>query len=228
MTSHRRQSAIALVCAVLAVVAVFAYTASVRAQAATARDDAIAAYGGERASVLVATQDIPVGTALTSENTAEQEWLVDLLPQEEVVLTLEDVAGQVAQVDIVANEPVLASRVGNGTSRISVPSGLTAVTVSSDDVLAVGGAITAGSFVDVYVETSTGGVELLGEQILVLETSDEDDLTWVTLAITPESVSELIYAATQGTIHLALPSETGVSDDSSSDEAQGDTAEEDE
>ena len=81
--------------------------------------------------------------------------------------------------------------------------------------MAVGGAIRAGSFVDVYVETSEGRIVSLGQNILVLETSStadastdeesQESLTWVTLAVTRESVSELITASTRGTIHLALP-----------------------
>lgn len=210
MTRQRRQTIIAGVCAAIAALAVFAYTASVRQEAATAREAAIQRYGGETAEVLVASEDIAVGTEVSAANTSVQEWLVDLLPAGEVATSLEQVEGQVAQVDLVEGEPVLVARVGNGTSRISVPEGLSAVTVSSDDVLAVGGAIKTGSFVDVYVESTEGAVELLGEQILVLETSTDDDagteVAWVTLAVTPSSVSELITASTQGTIHFALPS----------------------
>lgn len=211
MTRQRKQSILSVVCAVAAALAVFAYTASVRSEAATARESAIERYGGEQVEVLVASEDIPVGTEVGESNTAMEEWLVDMLPDGEVATSLEELEGQVAQVDIKANEPLLAERVGSGTSRISVPEGLSAVTVSSDDVLAVGGAIKEGSFVDVYVETSEGGVSLLGEQILVLETSaadggsDDDEVAWVTLAVTPESVSELITASTEGTIHFALP-----------------------
>lgn len=211
MTRQRKQSILSVVCAVAAALAVFAYTASVRSEAAIARESAIERYGGEQVEVLVASEDIPVGTEVGESNTAMEEWLVDMLPDGEVATSLEELEGQVAQVDIKANEPLLAERVGSGTSRISVPEGLSAVTVSSDDVLAVGGAIKEGSFVDVYVETPEGGVSLLGEQILVLETSaadegsDDDEVAWVTLAVTPESVSELITASTEGTIHFALP-----------------------
>ncbi len=80
-----------------------------------------------------------------------------------------------------------------------------------DDVLAVGGSVQEGSFVDVYVETGEGRIALLGKKILVLETSAAVDqgssaaIAWVTLAVTPESVSELLSASCKGTIHLVLP-----------------------
>ena len=54
------------------------------------------------------------------------------------------------------------------------------------------------------------GVVLLGEDILVLETSTKEQaqdakITWVTLAVTPQSVSDLLSAAAKGAIHLVLP-----------------------
>ena len=127
--------------------------------------------------------------------------------------------GLIAQADIKKGEPIVLSRVGDGNARINVPNGLEAVSVSSDDVLAVGGSVQTGSFVDVYVETSKGKVVLLGKRILVLETSAVVDakssqaITWVTLAVTPESVSELLTASCKGTIHLVLPGGQGTADE---------------
>lgn len=210
MRSRRRQSIVACICALVAVAGVFAYTASVKSEAALARAAALERYGGERAQVLVATRDIAVGEGISSSNAQMQEWVVDLLPDADAFASVDETAGMVAQACIKKNEVLLKDRVGNGSSRISVPAGLAAVTVSSDDVLAVGGAITAGSFVDVYAETSKGTVTLLGEKIVVLETSTlegegEEQVTWVTLAVTPSSVSELMTASVKGTIHFSLP-----------------------
>ncbi len=216
MTTQRKQLIIAIAAGLVAVVAVFAYTASINNEARTARNAALEHYGGEQVSVLVANQDISAGTTLDSANVTSADWLVDLLPQGEVATDFLEVDGLVAQEDIKGNEPLLLDRIGYGTARISVPDGLEAVSVSSDDVLAVGGAISAGSFVDVYVETSQGEIVLLGEDILVLETNtsqteDEDDeqVAWVTLAVTGDSVSELISASSKGTVHFVLPGNKG-------------------
>lgn len=214
MARQRRQTIISAVCAAVAVLGVFAYTASVNSEAAMARAAAIHSYGGERVEVVVATKDIPVGSPVDESNVTTQEWLVDLLAQGEAATSVDQVTGKVAQADIKKNEPIMLDRVGGGASRIAVPVGLSAVSVSSDDVLAVGGAIQKGSFVDVYVETAEGEVVLLGQKILVLETSTSENpntkqqITWVTLAVTPASVSELITASSKGTIHLVLPSGT--------------------
>lgn len=219
MTRTTRQWIAAGACALVAALCVFAYTASVRAEAMSARESAIAKYGGETAEVLVVTDDVGAGEELDAGNAAVETWPVDLLPDADVATSLDEVAGEVALTDLVCGEVVLASRLDVSSSRINVPSGLTAVTVSSDDVLAVGGAIQAGSLVDVYVEDSSSAVALLGEQILVLETStsgdDGDEVAWVTLAVTSKSVADLMGASTQGTIHFALPASSA--DDSADD-----------
>ena len=207
--SQQRQLAVGAVCAAVAVAAVFAYTATVSSEAATKRQAAIDRYGGEQA--LVATQDIGAGTPLGTSNVMQVSWLTDLLPRAEVAEELDELFGLVAEQDIKEGEPIVMDRVGDGSSRISVPAGLEAVSVASDDVLAVGGSVQEGSFVDVYVETGEGRIALLGKKILVLETSAAVDqgssaaIAWVTLAVTPESVSELLSASCKGTIHLVLP-----------------------
>lgn len=210
MTRQRKQAAIAICCGVLAALCVFAYTATIKSEASMARAAAIQQYGGERVPVLVATKTIPIGGTVDESNATVQEWLVDFLPQGQAAQSHEQLEGLVAQSEIRVNEPILLERVGDGSSRITVPDGLAAASVASDDVLAVGGAIRAGSVVDVYVEAASGEITMIGERILVLETSTPDDagdkqISWVTLAVTPSSVSELISASARGTIHFVLP-----------------------
>lgn len=210
MTKQRKQALIAGACGIIAALCVFAYTATIQSEASMARASAIRSYGGERAEVLVANKTIPIGGTIDESNTSVQEWLVDFLPQGQAAQSYEELQGLVAQTEIRVNEPVLLERVGDGSSRITVPDGLAAASVASDDVLAVGGAIRAGSVVDVYVEASSGEIAMLGEHILVLETSTLEDskekqISWVTLAVRPSSVSDLLAAASKGTIHFVLP-----------------------
>lgn len=210
MTKQRKQALVAGACGIIAALCVFAYTATIQSEASMARASAIRSYGGERVEVLVANRTIPIGGTIDEFNTSVQEWLVDFLPQGQAAQSYEELQGLVAQTEIRVNEPVLLERVGDGSSRITVPDGLAAASVASDDVLAVGGAIRAGSVVDVYVEASSGEITMLGEHILVLETSTLEDskekqISWVTLAVKPSSVSDLIAAASKGTIHFVLP-----------------------
>lgn len=210
MTKQKKQTIIAIACGIIAVICVFAYTATIKSEAAMARASAIQRYGGERAQVLVASKPIPIGSAIDESNASMQEWLVDFLPAGQVAQGFDELEGLVAQTEIRTNEPILLERIGDGSSRITVPDGLAAASVASDDVLAVGGAIRAGSVVDVYVEATSGEISMIGEHILVLETSTLEDasdkqISWVTLAVKPESVSELIAASAKGTIHFVLP-----------------------
>lgn len=210
MTKQRKQALVAGACGIVAALCVFAYTATIQSEASMARASAIRSYGGERVEVLVASKTIPIGGTIDGSNTSVQEWLVVFLPQGQAAQSYEELEGLVAQTEIRVNEPVLLERVGDGSSRITVPDGLAAASVASDDVLAVGGAIRAGSVVDVYVEASSGEITMLGEHILVLETSTLEDskekqISWVTLAVKPSSVSDLLAAASKGTIHFVLP-----------------------
>lgn len=216
MTKQRKQTLIAVFCGIIAAACVFAYTATIKSEASMARAAAVQRYGGERAFVLVATKAIPIGSTVDEQNATLQEWPVDFLPQGQAAQDFSELEGLVAQSEIRVNEPILLERVGDGSSRITVPDGLSAASVASDDVLAVGGAIRAGSVVDVYVESTSGDITMIGERILVLETSTLEDgsskqISWVTLAVKPESVSELISASAKGTIHFVLPGNSAAS-----------------
>lgn len=167
--------------------------------------------------VLVASKTIPIGGTIDESNTTTQEWLVDLLPQGQAARSYDELGGMVAQSEIRVNEPVLLERVGDGSSRITVPDGLAAASVASDDVLAVGGAIRAGSVVDVYVEASSGEITMLGRAHT--RARDEHsrrcqgqaDILGSTLAVKPSSVSDLIAASAKGTIHFVLPGNSAAS-----------------
>jgi len=123
------------------------------------------------------------------------------------------------------NEPVIAAKLGDLATPVSVPDSLCAVSIPTEDVCAVGGAISAGSEVNVY---AVGGneVALLGQSVLVLETSNgsrafgaetqnpsglfgsvtsRSELSWVTLAVAPERVQEYLAASRDDWLYLVLP-----------------------
>ena len=103
-----------------------------------------------------------------------------------------------------------STEVPTAEERIEVPSGLVAVTVSSTNILSVGGSLEPGSIVNVYA-SSSDATSLIGEGIYILETSasssdSESSITWVTLAVTPESVEEVIRVSETSTLYFTLPS----------------------
>ena len=84
-----------------------------------------------------------------------------------------------------------------------------AVSVAVDEEHAVGGALAAGDAVDVYV--STNGVADRLCRATVIATSAEGSeaggaaISWATLAVEPERVSEVLAATARGSVSLTLP-----------------------
>jgi pilus assembly protein CpaB len=221
MTRARKRLVLALVCGLAAAAAMFWYASEVRAEAAQARQQALSSYGGEQVEVYVATRDIAPGEELSSENVSLRMWLADLLPVGALHEQTE-VFGQTTVLPLMENEPIIAAKLGVAKAPVSVPEGLCAVSIPSEDVLAVGGAVQAGSFVTVYAADAST-VELIAEEVLVLETSNggqvataaetgllagsgtRERLSWVTLAVEADTAQELIAAARTQELHLVLP-----------------------
>lgn len=202
--------------------AVLAYASQVRSEERVAREEALARYGGEQVEVCVASHDIAAGDTIKVSDVQRELWLSDLLPSE-CISNENEVVGAVAGSSILAKEPISRARLGNTNSDIDVPVGLCAVSIPAQDVRAVGGAIGRGSLVNVYAN-SASGVTLLGENLLVLATSGSEKssssshstLSWVTLAVTQESVQELLAASKSEALYLTLPGVEGNAQDAKS------------
>jgi pilus assembly protein CpaB len=210
----------ALLCGVIAAAALGFYVAGVQAEATQSRQQALASYGGEQIEVYTALRDIAVGEVLSNENVTSQLWLSDLLPIG-ALSEQQAVFGQTVTVPLMKNEPVVSAKLGVLRKPVTVPEGLCAVSIPSEDVLAVGGAIQAGTSVTVYAAQAQT-VELIAEDVLVLETSNGSSLeqtessglfggsnsrpklTWVTLAVEPDTAQELIAASNSTKLHLVL------------------------
>ncbi|MDR2197765.1 MAG: Flp pilus assembly protein CpaB [Coriobacteriales bacterium] len=232
MSWSRKRTALALLCAAVAALAMALYASGIRAEATESRQRALTSYGGDQIEVFVATRDIAAGETLSADNVSSQLWLSDLLP-EGALGEQKEVFGQMLALPLLCNEPVVAAKLGDGSASaeaLSVPAGFCAVSIPTDDVLAVGGAIRVGSIIMVYA-AGPSAVELLAEDVLVLETSNgaidgtsaatssgsrlfgdvatRKALAWVTLAIEPHRVQELIAASRDKSLYLVLPG-TGI------------------
>jgi pilus assembly protein CpaB len=221
----RKRIVLAFACGIVAAAAMAWYAMDVRAEAAQTRQEALSAYGGEQVEVYAATRDIAVGEELSSENVALQTWLSDLLPAG-ALHEQGEVFGQTVVLPLMRNEPIVAAKLGELGTPVSVPEGLCAVSIPSEDVFAVGGAIRAGTFVTVYA-ADAATVELIAEEVLVLETSNgaqaaagtgsglfgasgsRAKLSWVTLAVEEDVAQELIAASRSLDLHLVLPGGVG-------------------
>ncbi len=221
MGKSKKRLLLALLCGVIAASAMALYASGLQADATQGREEALSAYGGEQVEVFVTTRDVAVGETLSADNVALQTWISDLLPAG-VLSNQEQVFGQTVLMPLMKNEPVVGAKLGELKAPVTVPEDLCAVSIPSDDVLAVGGAIKAGSYVTIY--SSDGSeVSLIAEEVLVLDTNNESAisangqsdmfggsstraaLAWVTLAVEPQSVQELIAASSTQQLHLVLP-----------------------
>ena len=208
---RRRKTTVAgIACGVLCAACVLAYLTSVRGEADAARAEALARYGGEQVEVCVARRDVAAGEKLDASAVETKLWVADLLPAD-AVRAAGDVVGRMATSSILAGEVLSTRRFGEASTSIDVPAGFAALSVPAKTVQAVGGALAPGSRADLYAsgDTATAAV---ARDVLVLATSAGGadgaaaaDVTWVTVAVKPESVQEVIAASRKAELYFALP-----------------------
>lgn len=172
--------------------------------------------------VVAAAVDLPVGTLVTEEKLKLVSAVAaDLPPGSFADPTA--VVGRGVVVPVVANEPVLESKLapqgaGAGLPTV-IPEGMRAVSVKVDEVIGVAGFVLPGTRVDVLVtvdevedgEVSVTKLVLQNVQVLAAgESIQKDDegkpqsVTVITLLVTPQDAEKLTLAATEGQIQLAL------------------------
>lgn len=199
-----------LACGAACALCVFLYATDIQAQVDQEREEMLAQYGGEQVEVYVATRDIAPGESLSESNVEKKLWLGELLP-EEALTDLDKAKGKALSAPLFAGEVASMGHLKESKAEsLRVPKGLCAVSVSSEPVLAVGGAISPGQHVNVY---STSGVatDLLARRVEVLSTSasgsggDSPEVSWITLAVEASLVKELIAAAQSSDLYFALP-----------------------
>lgn len=204
-----RTTIVGIACGLACAACVFAYMQGVRGEADAARAEALARYGGEQLEVCVAKRDIAAGETVDAGAVQTRMWVADLLPAE-AFRSADDVVGKKASSTILAGEVLSGQRFRDAGSRLDVPEGLTALSVPAKDVQAVGGAIAAGSQVDIY---ATGGTstDVLARDVLVLATSagsresSDAKVSWITVAVKAESVQEIVAAAQKTELYFTLP-----------------------
>lgn len=207
---RKRKTIVGLACGVLCAACVFAYLQSVRGEAETARAEALARYGGEQIEVCVARRDIAAGEKVDAAAVEAKLWVADLLP-EDAIRSVSEVVGRTASSSILSGEVVAQKRFGESNVALDIPEGYAALSVSAKTVQAVGGALAPGVRVDMYAtgDTSTAAI---ARDVLVLATSSSSsdasrsgDMTWVTVAVAPEEVQEIIAVSRKAEVYFALP-----------------------
>jgi pilus assembly protein CpaB len=171
--------------------------------------------------VVAAAVSLQPGTPITAENLTEINW-PDSVSLDGLIEKKEDVTGHVLMYAIAPNDPVLRRDLASSTSfglAAKIPDGMRATAVKTNEVMNIAGFIFPGSRVDVLVTlksennsaSSTTRTVLQNVQVLSTGTKMDPDpngkpenVSVVTLLVSPEQSEKLALAENQGTIQFVL------------------------
>ena len=171
--------------------------------------------------IIAAGVALQPGAPITAENLTEIDWPVNV-PLEGLIEKKEDVTGHVLMYAVAVQQPVLRRYLASSASlglSAKIPDGMRATAVKTNEVTNIAGFIFPGSHVDVLVtlrpENNTASTVtrtvIQNAQVLSTGTKMDPDpngkpenVTVVTLLVTPEQSEKVALAQTQGTIHFVL------------------------
>lgn len=169
--------------------------------------------------VLVAAQDLPVGTTLGPEHLRAIRWPADAIPAG-VFTDASQLNGWVTRANLVQNEPLLPDKVADSNARgvlpLVIPTGMRAASLRVNEVTGIAGFVTPGSKVDIIVvmeskEQGKGAFTLLEdvEVLAIAQTMDQREtkptvVNTVTVLVTPAQAERLMLAGNEGTLQLAM------------------------
>ncbi len=177
--------------------------------------------GGQGSSgrVVVALQDITLGTPIAATMLQEVTWPGEAKPTGSFA-TAAELVGRVPNSNVLRGEPILDTRLAaigsKGGLAAAIPEGFRAITVKVNEVVGVAGFALPGSFVDVMVNVRDGREEaiskILLERIQVLAVAQEafrDEtkpkvVNAVTLQVTPSQAEKIDLARSIGSLSLVL------------------------
>lgn len=195
-------------CGLAAGVLAWGLFSSLEAEVDRARTEALAAYGDDVVTVVVAARDLEPGEVAGSSNTALEEWAAELLPAG-AVTSLDELASAEVTSRVPEGAPLASAYFEETRGAVEVPAGRVAVSIPVQASFAVGGALTQGESVGAYV-SKDGVADLLVSDARVVDASvfgsgDAEGLSWVTLAVDPDQAEELMAAADKGVVSLVVP-----------------------
>lgn len=210
--TRNKSTIIGLMCGIGCALCVGLYVFQVDQQAAAAQSEILAKYGGDQIEVCVARRDLTAGETISEGDIDVKKWVTSLLPAH-AVLSKADAVGKQLGSTVLAGEVISSSRFGFDAERIEVPAGLSAISVPAQEVQAVGGALSPGMHTDVYAVGANATTKLVSDVLVLATSSSEDTLSksstaWITLALAPAKVEEMVAAAENLQLYFVLPSET--------------------
>ena len=175
--------------------------------------------------ILVAGQDIPAGTTITDETIKKgmvkpMAWPKSSIPAG-AFSTPQQIIGKVNRVKILANEPILESRLaGEGAGlTVRLEAGKRALAVAVNEIVGVSGFIVPDDRVDIILTTVPVGatadakvskIVMQNKRVLsVAQSTEQKDgkpqlARSITLELTPEEAEKLTLATSEGQVVLTL------------------------
>ena len=172
--------------------------------------------------IVVAAETLTLGTRVTQPHLRMVPW-PKAVALEGSFLDPEEVVGRGVIVPMLANEPVMESKLapreaGAGLTT-AIPEGMRAVAIKVNDVIGIAGFVLPGSRVDVIVTGSpderkrNDTAKVILENIVVLAAGqnieqgtdgEPQTVQVITLLVTPEGAEKLALASVDGRLRLAL------------------------
>ncbi len=207
--SRRFRIVLSTACALLALMACLAYAEVVRSEAARMRADAIERFGGEVASVVVASQQLEAGDVVTERNVTVRDWVADLAPVG-VITSLDDAVGRQLSVPAAEGAPLTELNFRDESTLAEVPAGHVALSVPVTDKLGISRGVTRGARVNAY-EIAVDGPRLIATDVQVLSelgsTTGIVASQQVTIAVLPQDVTAVLGASASGDLRLVIPAD---------------------
>lgn len=221
---RRKRLLISAMAGIIAAVVSYAAISDARREADRVKREAMEQYGGDLIAVCVASREIEPGEKIDEGNTTVTEWASTLLPAGSIE-GLSDAVGRTATARIPAHAPLAEAYFEHEEGAVDVPRGMVAVSVASDCEHAVGGAIERGERVDVYTQGDALADKLASAKVVdsnVLSAGG-GDVQWVTLAVRPSEVRELLAATSRGMVTLTVPGDDADQEDERKGERKHDS-----
>ncbi len=202
---------VGIICGACCALCVALYVMSVDEQANAAEADMLAKYGGDQVEVCVARRNIVAGETIRDSDIETKKWIATLLPVD-AVASKDEVVGKQVGSTILTGEVISSARFGFKTTDIEVPDGLSALSVPAQAVQAVGGSLAPGMKADIYAVGASSTTRISTSALILATSMQEDSIAstssnaWITLAVKPESVQELVSAAESTKLYFVLPS----------------------
>ena len=205
--SKRFRIVFACACAVLCMMLCGLYADHVQGEAERVRSEAIARYGGEVVTLVVATEPLEPGDIVTQANVEQRDWLADLAP-DGAVESLEEVLGLEVSEPTSRGAVLTEVNFRDDESMAAVPDGHVALTLPISDKLGLSRSVAQGSSLEAYQVTSDG-TRLIATDMQVLSRPQASTLggSQVTVAVLPQDVSAVLTASASGDLRLVVPAD---------------------